>query len=101
MRQRQHWMWALVAGLMMAGSAAAEDWGRFYHYPYSYYPLNFRAPYRSADFDTRLGYPHHPQYMAFPPYYRKDLYYPYLQHRKPGGSIHSHTQGNHYILDVF
>jgi hypothetical protein len=43
----------------------------------------------------------YPQYMAFPPYFRKDLHYPYLKHRKPGGSQMRHHQGLHYILDVF
>jgi hypothetical protein len=98
------WILLVAAGLMMGiGSdvAQATDWGRFYHYPYSYYPQNYRRPFRSKDFDTRFGYPFYPQYMAFPPYFRKDLYYQYHRHMKPGGSVDSHWQGNHYILDVF
>ena len=89
-----------VAGL--AGSAAADDWGRFYHYPYSYTPYNYRKPFDSKDFDTtKNGYPAYPQYMAFPPYYRKDLYYPYLKHMRPGNNPSRYYQGLHYNLDVF
>ena len=90
-----------IAFLGLAAPAQATDWGRFYHYPYSYFPQNFRKPFRSQDFDTRYGYPMYPAYMAFPPYYRKDLYYPYLPLRKPGNHPNKHYQGNHYTLDVF
>lgn len=103
MFRRVRWM-AGLAMIMMMGSvnvASAEDWGRFYHYPYSYFPQNYRRPYRSQDFDTRHGYPSHPAYMAFPPYFRTDLYYPYHRHMKPGNNPKSYYQGNHYILDVF
>ena len=96
---------ALVVGGMavaaVPSNASAEDWGRFYHYPYSYFPYNYRKPFGSKDFDLKYGYPMYPMYMSFPPYYRKDLYYPYLKHRTPGGSVKSHWQGNHFILDVF
>ena len=87
--------------LLVANVANATDWGRFYHYPYSYFPQNYRKPFRSQDFSTPYGYPAYPQYMAFPPYYRTDLYYPYHQHTKPGNNPKAHYQGNHYILDVF
>lgn len=94
-----------VLGAMMLGSASqaqANDWGRFYHYPYSYFPQNFRKPFRSRDFSTSpQGYPMYPQYMAFPPYFRKDLYYPYMRHQRAGNNWVSHYQGNHYQLDVF
>jgi hypothetical protein len=89
---------ALAAGPI---TAKAEDWGRFYHYPYSFFPQNYRRPFESRDFDLQYGYPHYPQYMAFPPYFRKDLYYPYINHMKPGGCHKYHTQGNHYVFDVF
>lgn len=99
-------MLALLASIVIMGladGAQAEDWGRFYHYPYSYYPVNFRQPFRSRDFDTsRTGYPAYPAYMGFPPYYRKDLFYPYMTPlRMPGNKPHMHHQGNHYVLDIF
>ena len=104
MRQMRKWISAIVVGVVMAtsvGAVQAGDWGRFYHYPYSSFPINYRKPFRSADFDTRRGYPQYPMYMAFPPYFRTDLHYPYLKQRKPGNRPHKHGQGNHYILDVF
>ena len=104
MRLLRTWIMAVVVGATFFGGvvpAGATDWGRFYHYPYSYFPQNYRRPFRSRDFDTKYGYPQYPMYMAFPPYFRKDLYYPYLQHNHPGGSRKSRHQGNHYILDVF
>ncbi len=65
---------AMLVGLAsLAGTANADDWGRFYHYPYSYYPVNYRATYRSGDFNNQYGIPQHPQYMRSQPYYRRDL----------------------------
>ena len=99
--------WAILgclAAFMVAGAAStasATDWGRFYHYPYSYYPQNYRRPFSSHDFDTKYGYPMYPQYMAFPPYVRTDLRYPYHWHMKPGNNPTRYYQGNHHILDVF
>lgn len=93
-----------LAALVIVGSAQpaqCEDWGRFYHYPYSYTPFNYRRPYRSADMDMRYGYPMHPMYQAFPPYFRRDLYYPYHKNMRPGNNPKHHYQGNHHVLDVF
>jgi hypothetical protein len=104
MRSAKTWILALAAGVMFlmdVAPAQATDWGRFYHYPYSYFPVNYRKPFRSQDFDGRYGYPQYPMYMAFPPYYRKDLYYPYMKERKPGNRPYHYGQGNHYVLDVF
>jgi hypothetical protein len=102
-RRQRTWLAALVVGMIMgfAGGAAAEDWGRFYHYPYSYTPFSYRKPFRSQDFQTPYGYPMYPSYMAFPPYFRTDLYYPYHRHMKPGNNPKHYYQGNHYVLDVF
>lgn len=106
MRFVRHAILAMATCLVLgvaASEVSATDWSRFYHYPYSYFPQNYRAPYQSADFDTGTqGYPSYPANMAFPPYYRTDLYYPYWHgHYKPGGTRKSRYQGNHYILDVF
>jgi len=95
---------ALFLGAMTLGAAPAakaEDWGRFYHYPYSYTPFNYRKPFASQDFDLRYGYPMYPQYMANPPYFRKDLWYPFHKHMKSGNNQKAHHQGLHYTLDVF
>lgn len=87
--------------LVVGGGAQANDWGRFYHYPYSYFPSNYRRPFRSSDFDLKYGYPMYPAYMAFPPYYRTDLYYPYMTVRKPGNHPCHYYQGLHHTLDIF
>src|SRR3989304_4422930 len=57
-----------------------QDWNRFYHYPYVYYPQNFWGPdyYRSAE-DLYYRYPpemqipvYHKQWQNFYPTHRKD-----------------------------
>ncbi|MGL4463570.1 MAG: hypothetical protein ACRC1K_15570 [Planctomycetia bacterium] len=95
------WMLATAATVLLAGSASAEDWGRYYHYPYSYFPQNFRQSLNHAETPMPYGYPMYPQYQAFPAYFRKDLRYDYFMHNRPGGRRNQHYQGNHYILDVF
>ncbi|HIQ22596.1 MAG TPA: calmodulin-binding protein [Planctomycetes bacterium] len=70
---------------------STQDWNRFYHYPYVYYPQNFWGPdyYRSSA-DMYYRYP--PE-MRIPVYnMRWHNYYP--QDRR----YHS---GHHFILDVF
>ena len=100
-------LWLTLAAALalgaFAGDADAQEWGRFYHYPHSYFPQNFRESFESSDFPTPYGYPAYPQRYAFPPFFRKDLYYPYLKVNRPGGiaPYHGYHQGNHYILDVF
>jgi hypothetical protein len=68
-----------------------QDWNRFYHYPFVYYPQNFWGSeyYRSAD---SLYYRYPPE-MRIPVYNRKwHNYYP--NRRK-------YYQGHHFVLDVF
>lgn len=68
-----------------------QDWERFYHYPYVYYPQNFWGSeyYRSAD---SLYYRYPPE-MRIPVYNRQwQNYYP--QDRK-------YHHGHHFNLDVF
>ncbi len=70
---------------------ATQDWSRFYHYPYVFYPQNFWAAdyYRSSD---HLYYRYPPE-MQIPVYNRQwQNYYP--QGRK-------YHKGHHFILDVF
>lgn len=68
-----------------------EDWQRFYHYPYVYYPQNFYGPdYYQSQEDLYYRYP--PE-MRIPVYNKKwHNYYP--QHRK-------YHRGHHFVLDVF
>jgi hypothetical protein len=102
MRRLRTSILALLLGLVaIPDTTRAADWGRFYHYPYSYFPHVYRRPFASRDFDTPHGYPMYPAYMAFPPYFRRDLWYPYHLHNEAGTNRSSRYQGMHFILDVF
>jgi hypothetical protein len=70
---------------------ATQDWNRFYHYPYVYYPQNFWGTeyYRSSE-DLYFRYP--PE-MRIPVYNMRWFNY-YPEERR----YHS---GHHFILDVF
>ena len=84
---------AAVAGGVQSAEAAGQgqpsDWGRFYYYPYVYYPQNFQRPQGSFDH----------LYHRYPPEYRIPVYnehwYNFYPTEKP---YHS---GHHFILDVF
>jgi hypothetical protein len=68
-----------------------QDWERFYHYPYVYYPQNFwgNEYYRSSE----SLYYRYPAEMRIPVYQRKwQNYYP--QER-------AYHFGHHFALDVF
>ena len=71
-----------------AGRGQPSDWDRFYHYPYVYYPHNFRAPtqydhmYYRYDVERRI------------PVYNRD-WHNFYPSKRP---YHS---GHHFILDVF
>lgn len=68
-----------------------QDWERFYHYPYVFYPQNFWSAdyYRSSE---SLYYRYPPE-MRIPVYNRKwQNYYP--QNRR-------YHYGHHFILDTF
>ncbi len=68
-----------------------QDWDRFYHYPYVYYPQNFwgNEYYRSAD----SLYHRYPSEMRIPVYNRKwHNYYP---------NSRTYHSGHHFVLDVF
>ncbi len=70
---------------------STQDWNRFYHYPYVYYPQNFWGTdyYRSSE-DLYWRYP--PEMQI--PVYNKQWHNEYPQ--KP--RYHS---GHQFILDVF
>ncbi len=68
-----------------------QDWERFYHYPYVFYPQNYwgNEYYRSSE----SLYYRYPSEMRIPVYQRKwQNYYP------QGRDYHF---GNHFALDVF
>ena len=70
------------------GVGQAPDWGRFYHYPYVYYPENFSRP---QQYDSL--------YYRYPinrriPVYNKNWYNPYMEPMP-------YYKGHHFILDVF
>jgi len=68
-----------------------QDWNRFYHYPYVYYPQNFwgNEYYRSAD----SLYHRYPSEMRIPVYNRH--WHNYYPNRR---RFHS---GHQFVLDVF
>ncbi len=73
------------------GTMNTQDWNRFYHYPYVYYPQNFWGPdyYRSSD-DLYYRYP--PE-MRIPVYNKRwQNFYPEPQR---------YHKGHHFILDTF
>lgn len=85
----------LVAATLGTGSSAHAagigqpyDWGRFYYYPYVYYPHNYSAP---VQFDNL--YYRYPQERQIPVYNAHwNNFYP---------NPHPYYRGHHFILDVF
>ncbi len=70
---------------------STQDWNRFYHYPFVYYPQNFWGPdyYRSAE-DLYYRYPAE---MRIPVYNMQwQNFYPKPQR---------YHQGDHMKLDIF
>lgn len=79
---------SLPSSVEAAGNGQPSDWGRFYYYPYVYYPQNFQRP---QQYDN-LYYRYPPERRI--PVYRTDWhnFYP---------SPHPYHMGHHFILDVF
>lgn len=78
-------------GRQFSGTYNSADWDRFYHYPYVYYPQNYKGSeyYRSAD----SLYHRYPAEMRIPVYNKRwHNYYP---------SPRKFHSGHHFILDVF
>ena len=78
-------------GYQWGYSQGSHDWNRLYHYPYVYYPQNFRSNeyYRSSD----SMYHRYPPEMQIPVYNRHwHNYYP---------NARRYHWGHHFILDVF
>ena len=78
-------------GRQWARSYNTQDWDRFYHYPYLWYPQNFYSEdyYKSAE---SLYYRYPPE-MRIPVYNRR-WHNEYPQARK-------YHWGHHFILDTF
>jgi len=78
-------------GLQWGRSYTTQDWNRFYHYPYVYYPQNFWGSdyYRSSE----------DLYFRYPPEMRIPVYNRQWQNYYPQGR--RYHQGHHFILDVF
>lgn len=78
-------------GRAATSSTNAEDWNRFYHYPYVYYPQNFWSPeyFRSGN----NMYNRYPAEMQVPAYNRT------WQNFSPAPK--KFHQGNHFRLDIF
>lgn len=97
---------AAVFGVLASGSEAraqqafgrqwgqtysTQDWNRFYHYPYVYYPQNFWGSdyYRSSE----------SLYYRYPPEMQIPVYNNRWQNFYP--EPRRYYQGAHFILDVF
>ena len=78
-------------GQTWGGSYTNQEWGRFYHYPYVYYPQNFQGNEYMKSSDSL--YHRYPQEMRIPVYNKAwHNYYP------AGRRYHF---GNHFRTDVF
>lgn len=79
-----------------------QDWERFYHYPFVYYPQNYwgNEYYRSAE----SLYYRYPAEMRIPVYNKNwHNYYPLAREHLtgPSPSVGLYHWGHHFILDVF
>ena len=78
-------------GKNWGGSYSNQDWSRFYHYPYTYYPHNYwgQQYFKSAD----SMYYRYPKEMQIPVYNKKwHNFYP---------TARPYHSGHHFMLDVF
>ena len=70
---------------------STTDWGRFYHYPYVWYPQNFYGPdyYKSSE----------SLYFRYPPEMRIPVYNKRWHNEYP--EARKYHRGHHFILDTF
>lgn len=82
---------AMAYGQSWGGAASNRDCSRFYHYPYVFYPQNFRGNeyYQSSD----------SLYNRYPPEMQIPVYNKHWQNYYP--SSRRYHWGHHFILDVF
>ena len=73
------------------GTYSTQDWDRFYHYPYVYYPQNFWSNeyYRSSD----------SLYYRYPPEMQVPVYNTKWHNLYPKGA--KYHFGSQFILDTF
>ena len=78
-------------GQTWSSTYTTQEWNRFYHYPYVYYPQNFYGNdyYKSAD----------SLYYRYPPEMRIPVYNRHWFNEYP--SPRPFHQGHQFILDVF
>jgi hypothetical protein len=78
-------------GQAWGGTYTTQDWDRFYHYPFVYYPQNFWGSeyYRSAD----------SLYYRYPPEMRIPVYNRRWHNEYP--TRRRYHAGHHFQLDVF
>lgn len=78
-------------GRQWARSYNTQDWDRFYHYPYLWYPQNFWSAdyYRSSE----------SLYYRYPPEMRVPVYNKRWHNEFP--MTRKYHWGNHFILDQF
>lgn len=78
-------------GRVWGGNYNTQDWERFYHYPYVYYPQNYwgQEYYRSSE----------SLYYRYPPEMRIPVYNWNWQNPYPSGQ--RYHWGHHFELDVF
>lgn len=82
---------AMAYGQTWGGTAGSRDADRFYHYPYVFYPQNYRGSeyYQSSD----------SMYNRYPPEMQIPVYNRHWQNFYP--SSRRYHWGHHFILDVF
>lgn len=73
------------------GAYGQNNWERFYHYPYVFYPQNFwgNEYYRSAE----------SLYYRYPPEMRIPVYNKKWHNELPAGQLYH--SGHHFITDMF
>jgi hypothetical protein len=78
-------------GRVWGKSYSNNDWNRFYHYPYVYYPHSYwgNEYFRSAE----------DLYYRYPPEMRVPVYNKQWHNFYPGS--HRYHMGHHFNLDVF
>jgi hypothetical protein len=78
-------------GRVWGNTYRAQDWERFYHYPYVYYPQNFwgNEYYRSAE----------SLYFRYPPEMRVPVYNCNWHNYYPEGR--RYHSGHQFVLDTF
>ncbi len=82
---------AMAYGQTWGGTGGSRDCSRFYHYPYVFYPQNYRGSeyYQSSD----------SMYNRYPPEMQIPVYNRHWQNFYP--SSRRYHWGHHFILDVF